>query len=288
MKMIPPPTMVTVHKWAERNVEEFLDDLFDNLSSPVNLMTLFVPYDEQNPDMFIAEWKGLVANTFYYMYETMKLVPRFHFDNDGDNQENTQAIFHMSNEILMACKMVFHKYSLLAQLMPPAVETPNTTDINDFINGIVNNYSVTTDNNSKDWLGEVSTETTGSISHSRDYTSTHGRDITTGSTQSIANDTDGLPKAYASSTSENHVNEETEEHNTSDDDTTTYNNYKITQSQPNATGKTGGKEFHQTKYGFYNSGSMSKILSDVRVYADFNILQNYVKDITSHITAYYA
>lgn len=288
MKMIPPPTMVTVHKWAERNIEDFLDDLFDNLSSPVNLMTLFVPYDEQNPDMFIAEWKGLVANTFYYMYETMKLVPRFHFDNDGDNQENARAISHMANEILMACKMNFHKYSLLAQLIPPAVETPNTTDINDFINGIVNNYSVTTDNNSKDWLGEVSTETTGSISHSRDYTSTHSITNDSDVNTYAANDEDTDPKWVGQTTTHDGRNETETENNTTDDDTTTYNNYKITQSQPNATGKTGGKEFHQTKYGFYNSGSMTKILSDVRVYADFNILQNYVKDITSHITAYYA
>lgn len=296
-KIIPPPMMMPVHKWAENNIETFLNTLFDNFESPVNLISAFIPYDSENPDIWLAQWQGLVANQFYYTYETMKLVPLFHFENNGNNDDNTKAMIHMSNEILLTSKRIFHKYSLLAQTIPPAVTTPDTSAVNDFLNGIVNNYSITTDSNIDTWKGETDTDTTGQTSRSHNYTNTLSNGRSYSETTKLNNDEGGLPKDVSTVSGTSSENTTVTEHNNHEDDTTIYGKtvdgvttpFKVKESQLKANeAKWGGNQFHQTKFGYYNSGAMTKILNDVREYADYDLLGKYVKDLTDHITAYYA
>lgn len=291
-KMIPHPQMVTVHKWCEPNIESILNTLFSEIVSPVNLITAFVPYVEDQPEEMIAEWKALVANTFYYKYETMKLVPKYHFENDGDNSYNDYSINAMKTELRLRSKAIMHKYALLAQTLPPMVDTFDYSTIDLFLTKMVNNYSVTTDNDASKWKGEIKTETKGQTSRDHSYTNTLDNTQTYSETTSLANDETGTPKDVSTVSGERSDNTTVTEHNTRETDTTHYGTetlpLTVTEKQLGSdTNGRAGSHFHQTKEGFYNSGAMSKIMNDIREYADFNILEKYVAELTVHITAYY-
>lgn len=292
-KMIPHPQMVTVHKWCESNIESILNTLFSEIVSPVNLIAAFVYLDEDHPEEMIAEWKALVANTFYYKYETMKLVPKYHFENDGDNSYNNYSINAMKTELRLRSKAIMHKYALLAQTLPPVVDTFDTGSIEAFLTKMVNNYSVTTDNDASKWKGKTKTETTGQTSRDHSYTNTLDNTQTYSETTSLANDETGTPKDVSTVSGERSDNTTVTEHNTRESDTTIYgadaeHPLTVTEIQLGSDiANRAGSHFHQTKEGFYNSGAMSKIMNDIREYADFNILEKYVAELTDHITAYY-
>lgn len=292
-KMIPHPQMVTVHKWCEPNIESILNTLFSEIVSPVNLIAAFVELDEEHPEEMIAEWKALVANTFYYKYETMKLVPKYHFENDGDNSYNNYSINSMKTELRLRSKAIMHKYALLAQTLPPMVDTFDYSKIDLFLTKMVNNYSVTTDNDASKWKGKTKTETTGQTSRDHSYTNTLDNTQTYSETTKLANDEAGSYKNVSEVSGNRSDNTTVTEHNTRESDTTIYgadadHPLTVTEIQLGSDkDNRAGSHFHQTKEGFYNSGAMSKIMDDIRKYADFNILEQYVAELTDHITAYY-
>ncbi len=286
MTITLPPQMVTVKKWMETTDSFRL--IFNQIVSPFNLKAAFIPYDSEQTTAFDVAWIELVKDTFENLYETIKLVPLYDF---ADSTKNATAVIKMMDEIRLRSISLLHKYSLLAETLPPISEALNEEDMKAYLEFIVSNYKVHTENEYDSWLGEVENETTGSVTHSRDYLSTHN--VSTDSTVDnyLANDETSQPKLVSQTVTDSNLNTTNTENNESDDETTSYNNYKITTRQiydEDDTSKLSGKKFKQDKVGFYNSGSMSKILTDIRQYADFNILEQYVKDVTSHITAYYA
>lgn len=286
MTITPPPQMVTVRKWMETTDSFKL--IFNQIRSPFNLKAAFIPYNSEETTAFDVAWIELVKDTFENLYETMKLVPLYDF---VDSTKNATAVIKMMNEIRLRSISLLHKYSLLAETLPPISEALNEEDMKKYLEFIISNYKVHTENKYDSWLGRIENETTGSINHKRDYRSTHNVSNDSTVNNFMANDQTSEPKWVGKTVTDADLTTTNTENNESDDDTTTYNNYKITTRQlynPNDKSNLSGKNFNQDKVGFYNSGSMSKILTDIRQYADFNILEQYVKDVTAHITAYYA
>lgn len=286
MTIIPPPQMVTVRKWMETTDSFRL--IFSQMQSPFNLKAAFIPYDSEETTAFEIAWIELVKDTFENLYETMKLVPLYDF---ADPTKNATAVVKMMDEIRLRSISLLHKYSLLAETLPPVSETLNKKDMKKYLEFIISNYKVHTENNYDSWLGEIENETNGSIKRSRDYRSTHNVSNDSTVNNFMANDQTSEPKWVGKTVTDADLTTTNTENNESDDDTTTYDNYKVTTTQKynkDDESNLSGKKFKQDKVGFYNSGSMSKILTDIRQYADFNILEQYVKDVTSHITAYYA
>ena len=286
MTITPPPQMVTVRKWMETTDSFKL--IFSQMQSPFNLKAAFIPYDSEETTAFEIAWIELVKDTFENLYETMKLVPLYDF---ADPAKNATAVVKMMDEIRLRSISLLHKYSLLAETLPPVSETLNNEDMKKYLEFIISNYKVHTDNNYDSWLGEIENETSGSITHSRDYRSTHNVSNDSTVNNYMANDQTSEPKWVGKTVTDADLTTTNTENNESDDDTTTYDKYKVTTRQKynkDDESNLSGKKFKQDKVGFYNSGSMSKILTDIRQYADFNILEQYVKDVTSHITAYYA
>lgn len=286
MIITPPPQMVTVKKWMETT--ESFKLIFNQIQSPFNLKAAFIPYDSEATTAFDVAWIELVKDTFENLYETMKLVPLYDFE---DQTKNATAVIKMMNEIRLRSISLLHKYSLLAETLPPISEALNEEDMKEYLEFIISNYKVHTENEYDSWLGKVENETDGSITHKRDYRSTHNVSNDSTVNNYMANDQTSEPKWVGKTVTDADLTTTNTENNESDDDTTTYNNYKITTKQlynPNDKSNLSGKKFKQDKVGFYNSGSMSKILTDIQQYADFNILEQYVKDVTAHITAYYA
>lgn len=286
MIITPPPQMVTVKQWMETT--ESFKLIFNQIQSPFNLKAAFIPYDSEATTAFDVAWIELVKDTFENLYETMKLVPLYDFE---DQTKNATAVIKMMNEIRLRSISLLHKYSLLAETLPPISEALNEEDMKEYLKFIISNYKVHTENEYDSWLGKVENETDGSITHKRDYRSTHKVSNDSTVNNYVANDQTSEPKWVGKTVTDADLTTTNTENNESDDDTTTYNNYKITTNQlynPNDKSNLSGKKFKQDKIGFYNSGSMSKILTDIRQYADFNILEQYVKDVTAHITAYYA
>lgn len=286
MTITPPPQMVTVRKWMETTDSFRL--IFSQIQSPFNLKAAFIPYDSEETTAFEIAWIELVKDTFENLYETMKLVPLYDF---ADPTKNATAVVKMMDEIRLRSISLLHKYSLLAETLPPISNSLNKETMKDYLEFIISNYKVHTENNYDSWLGQIENETSGSITHSRDYLSTHN--VSTDSTVDnyLANDETSVPKHVSQTVTDSNLNTTNTENNESDDETTTYSGYKVTTRQKynkDDESNLSGKKFKQDKVGFYNSGSMSKILTDIRQYADFNILEQYVKDVTSHITAYYA
>lgn len=286
MIITPPPQMVTVKKWMETTDSFRL--IFNQIQSPFNLKAAFIPYDSEETTAFEVAWIELVKDTFENLYETMKLVPLYDF---ADSTKNATAVIKMMNEIRLRSISLLHKYSLLAETLPPISKALNDEDMKAYLEFIVSNYKVHTENEYESWLGEIENETDGSITHSRDYLTTHNVSNNSTVNNYIANDQTSEPKWVGKTETDANLNTTNTENNESDDETTTYDEYKVTTRQKydeNNTSNLSGKKFKQDKIGFYNSGSMSKILTDIRQYADFNILEQYVKDVTAHITAYYA
>lgn len=286
MTITPPPQMVTVRKWMETTDSFRL--IFNQIQSPFNLKAAFIPYNSEETTAFDVAWIELVKDTFENLYETMKLVPLYDF---ADSTKNATAVVKMMSEIRLRSISLLHKYSLLAETLPPISESLNKEDMKAYLEFIISNYKVHTENEYGSWLGQIENETAGSIAHSRNYLSTHNVSNDSTVNNYIANDQTSEPKWVGKTVTDADLTTTNTENNESDDETTTYNNYKVTTKQKyneNDTSNLSGKKFKQDKVGFYNSGSMSKILTDIRQYADFNILEQYVKDVTSHITAYYA
>lgn len=286
MAITPPPQMVTVKKWMETTDSFRL--IFNQIQSPFNLKAAFIPYDSEETTAFEVAWIELVKDTFENLYETMKLVPLYDF---ADSTKNATAVIKMMNEIRLRSISLLHKYSLLAETLPPISEALNEEDMKAYLEFIVSNYKVHTENEYESWLGEVENETDGSITHSRDYLATHNVSNDSTVNNYMANDQTSEPKWVSKTETDANLTTTNTENNESDDEITTYDEYKVTTRQKyneNDTSNLSGKKFKQNKVGFYNSGSMSKILTDIRQYADFNILEQYVKDVTAHITAYYA
>lgn len=286
MIITPPPQMVTVRKWMETTDSFRL--IFSRIQSPFNLKAAFIPYDSEETTAFEIAWIELVKDTFENLYENMKLVPLYDF---ADPTKNATAVVKMMDEIRLRSISLLHKYSLLAETLPPVSEALNKEDMKEYLEFIISNYKVHTDNEYSSWLGEVVNETDGSITHSRDYLSTHNVSNDSTVNNYMANDQTSEPKWVGKTETDANLTTTNTENNESDDETTTYDEYKVTTKQKydeNDESNLSGKKFKQDKVGFYNSGSMSKILTDIRQYADFNILEQYVKDVTSHITAYYA
>ena len=286
MTIIPPPQMVTVRKWMETTDSFRL--IFSQIQSPFNLKAAFIPYDSEETTAFEIAWIELVKDTFENLYETMKLVPLYDF---ADPTKNATAVVKMMDEIRLRSISLLHKYSLLAETLPPISNSLNKENMKKYLEFIISNYKVHTENSYDSWLGQIENETSGSITHSRDYLSTHN--VSTDSTVDnyLANDETSVPKHVSQTVTDSNLNTTNTENNESDDETTTYSGYTVTTRQKynkEDESNLSGKKFKQDKIGFYNSGSMSKILTDIRQYADFNILEQYVKDVTSHITAYYA
>ena len=286
MTITPPPQMVTVRKWMETTDSFRL--IFSQMQSPFNLKAAFIPYDSEETTAFEIAWIELVKDTFENLYETMKLVPLYDF---VDPTKNATAVVKMMDEIRLRSISLLHKYSLLAETLPPVSEALNKEDMKKYLEFIISNYKVHTENNYDSWLGEIENETNGSITRSRDYRSTHNVSNDSTVNNYVANDQTSEPKWVGKTVTDADLTTTNTENNESDDDTTTYDKYKVTTRQKynkDNESNLSGKKFKQDKIGFYNSGSMSKILTDIRQYADFNILEQYVKDVTSHITAYYA
>lgn len=286
MIITPPPQMVTVKKWMETTDSFRL--IFNQIQSPFNLKAAFIPYNSEETTAFDVAWIELVKDTFENLYETMKLVPLYDF---ADSTKNATAVVKMMSEIRLRSISLLHKYSLLAETLPPISEALNEEEMAAYLEFIVSNYKVHTENEYDSWLGKVENETEGSITHSRDYLSTHNVSNDSTVNNYMANDQTSEPKWVGKTETDANLTTTNTENNESDDETTTYDGYKITTKQlynPNDKSNLSGKKFNQDKIGFYNSGSMSKILTDIRQYADFNILEQYVKDVTAHITAYYA
>ena len=286
MTITPPPQMVTVRKWMETTDSFRL--IFNQIQSPFNLKAAFIPYNSEETTAFDVAWIELVKDTFENLYETMKLVPLYDF---ADSTKNATTVIKMMNEIRLRSISLLHKYSLLAETLPPISEALNEEDMKAYLEFIISNYKVHTGNEYISWLGEIENETDGSITHSRDYLSTHNVSNDSTVNNYMANDQTSEPKWVGKTETDANLTTTNTENNESDDETTTYDEYKVTTRQKynkNDESNLSGKKFKQDKIGFYNSGSMSKILTDIRQYADFNILEQYVKDVTAHITAYYA
>ena len=286
MTITPPPQMVTVRKWMETTDSFRL--IFSQMQSPFNLKAAFIPYNSEETTAFDVAWIELVKSTFENLYETMKLVPLYDF---ADSTKNATAVVKMMSEIRLRSISLLHKYSLLAETLPPVSEVLNEEDMKKYLEFIISNYKVHTENEYDSWLGEIENKTTGSINHSRDYLATHNVSNDSTVNNFMANDQTSEPKWVGKTVTDANLTTTNTENNESDDESTTYNDYKVTTTQKynkDNTSNLSGKKFKQDKVGFYNSGSMSKILTDIRQYADFNILEQYVKDVTSHITAYYA
>lgn len=286
MTITPPPQMVTVRKWMETTDSFRL--IFSQIQSPFNLKAAFIPYDSEETTAFEIAWIELVKDTFENLYETMKLVPLYDF---ADPTKNATAVVKMMDEIRLRSISLLHKYSLLAETLPPVSEALNKEDMKKYLEFIISNYKVHTENNYDSWLGQIENETSGSITHSRDYLSTHNVSNDSTVNNFMANDQTSEPKWVGKTETDANLTTTNTENNESDDETTTYSGYIVTTRQKynkDDESNLSGKKFKQDKVGFYNSGSMSKILTDIRQYADFNILEQYVKDVTSHITAYYA
>ena len=286
MTITPPPQMVTVRKWMETTDSFRL--IFSQIQSPFNLKAAFIPYDSEETTAFEIAWIELVKDTFENLYETMKLVPLYDF---VDPTKNATAVVKMMDEIRLRSISLLHKYSLLAETLPPISGALNKKDMKAYLEFIISNYKVHTENEYDSWLGEIENKTTGSINHSRDYLATHNVSNDSTVNNFMANDQTSEPKWVGKTVTDANLTTTNTENNESDDESTTYKDYKVTTTQKynkDNTSNLSGKKFKQDKVGFYNSGSMSKILTDIRQYADFNILEQYVKDVTSHITAYYA
>lgn len=286
MTITPPPQMVTVRKWMETTDSFRL--IFSQIQSPFNLKAAFIPYDSEETTAFEIAWIELVKDTFENLYETMKLVPLYDF---ADPTKNATAVVKMMDEIRLRSISLLHKYSLLAETLPPISNSLNKETMKAYLEFIISNYKVHTENEYDSWLGEIENKTTGSINHSRDYLATHNVSNDSTVNNFMANDQTSEPKWVGKTETDANLTTTNTENNESDDESTTYKDYKVTTTQKynkDNTSNLSGKKFKQDKVGFYNSGSMSKILTDIRQYADFNILEQYVKDVTSHITAYYA